>query len=169
MRAFRQVASARAGRRRGVRARRAGMTLIEVLAATAILAIGLVGVSAMVTYSVIAHDKAACYTIASDRAIAEIERIRDAGYNGAAVNTTLFPTDDYAILNTTQASFTCSDLRSGRGLITVDLDAAAQAINPNTGQPWSNLKRIDAQIWWRGQHGAEQTLEISAMLANRPK
>jgi len=156
-------------RPRGARGRRAGMTLIEVLAATLILAIGLVGVSGMVTYSVIAHDKAAGYTIAADRATAEIERIRDAGYNGAAVNTTLFPTDDYTLLSATQASFTCSDLKNGHGVITLDLDAVAKAINPDTGQPWSNLKRIDVQLWWMGRHGVDQTLKVSAMLANRPK
>ncbi len=156
-------------RPRGARGRHAGMTLIEVLAATLVLAIGLVGVSGMVTYSVIAHDKAANYTIAADRATAEIERIRDAGYNGAAVNTLLFPTDGYTILSATQASFTCSDLKQAHGIITLDPDATAKANNPNTGQPWSNLKRIDVQIWWMGRHGVDQTLKVSAMLANRPK
>ena len=155
-------------RPRGARGRHAGMTLIEVLAATLVLAIGLVGVSGMVTYSVIAHDKAANYTIAADRATAELERIRNAGYNGAAVNTLLFPTADYTILSPTQVRFNCSDLKQAHGIITLDLDAAAKAINPNTGQSWSNLKRIDVQIWWMGHHGVDQTLKVSAMLALRP-
>jgi Tfp pilus assembly protein PilV len=151
------------------RRRTAGLTLLEVLAATVILAVGLVGVGSMVTYAVVAHNRAACYTIAAERATAEVERIRDAGYNGATVTTTLFPTAEYAILSATQASFTCSDLKGGHGVVTLDTDSAAKVINPNTGLPYSNLKRIDVQIWWQGTRGFSETYSVSTLLANRPK
>lgn len=169
-------------RRAGVRsrawvrpgARRAGLTLIEVLAAVAILAIGLVGTSSMVTYSVIAHDRAANYTLASERATQEIERIRDAGYNGAVVGPDLFPSPDYTILSATQVAFSFSTedrprLPSGRGVITLEMDPEALANNPNTGAPYSNLKRLTVQIWWRGHGGTEQTATYTTLLANRPK
>jgi hypothetical protein len=128
----------------------------------------------MVTYSVIAHNRAVNYTLASERATQEIERIRDAGYNGAQVNTTIFPTPEYTILSATQVAFTFdAELRprlpSGHGVITLDLDPEAQQNNPNTGMPWSNLKRVTVQIWWRGREGAEQTATYTTLVANRPK
>lgn len=147
----------------------AGVTLIEVLAATVILGIGLVGVGAMVTNGSIAHDKAATYTIAAARASEELERIREAGYLGAQVNDLLFPSAaGYAILDSSHVRFTVNDLKSGSGMITLVEDAEAQATNPSTGQPYSNLKKITVDITWSGGHSTQGSYQVVTLLANRP-
>ena len=153
---------------RGNCSRVRGMTLIEVLVAVVILAIGLIGTSSMMTYAVISHDSAAAYTVAAERATQEIERIRDSGYHGATVGTNLFPTSNYNLLSTTQVEFTCFELKDGHGVITLDIDSEANQTDPGTGEPYSNLKRIDVQIWWNGKSGSTLSYNASTLVANRP-
>jgi len=148
--------------------RSAGVTIIEVLATAIILAIGLVGVGSMVTYGVVSHRKSVNYTIAAERATKELERIREAGYLGATISTALFPADEYTIENGTQASFEMADLASGTGVITIADDPAAQATNPATGQPYSNLKRVSVQISWGGNRYLHGSYEAVTLIANRP-
>ena len=163
-----QGASAARRRRHGLGSQ-AGVTLIEVLAATIILGIGLVGVGAMMTNGSIAHDKAATYTIAAARASEELERIREAGYLGAQINTLLFPSAaGYAIQSATRVTFPVTDLKSGAGAITLVEDTEAQATNPSTGQPYSNLKRITVDITWAGGHSVQGSYQVVTLLANRP-
>jgi Tfp pilus assembly protein PilV len=156
------------GWRRG-RGRRAGVTIIEVLAAAVVLGVGLVGVGSMVTYATISHQKSVNYTVASDRASQELERIREATYTGALVNTALFPAPSYTILNGTQVSFAVSDLKNGAGTITLDDDVQAKVINPNTGLPYSNLKIATVTITWSGGHFQGGTYTAATLIANRPK
>jgi len=150
------------------RPRRAGVTIIEVLAATAILGIGLVGVGSMVTYGVISHRKSVNYTIAAARATQEIERIRDAGYLGAQIGTALFPSPTYTILSATQVAFTVPELRNGQGRITLSEDAEAQAIDPDTGLPYGNLKQVQVQISWGGSRNLQGSYRVATLIANRP-
>jgi Tfp pilus assembly protein PilV len=153
----------------GGRRRRAGVTIIEVLAAAVILGVGLVGVGSMVTYATISHQKAVNYTIASDRASQELERIREATYTGAVVGTALFPSSDYHIVNGTQVTFAVSDLKNGTGTITLDEDAQAKVNNPSTGLPYSNLKVATVTITWSGGHFQGGSYTAATLIANRPK
>ena len=152
----------------GANRRRAGLTVIEVLATAVILAVGLVGVGSMVTYGVGSHNKSVDYTIAAARATQELERVREAGYLSAQMGPALFPSPEYTILNATQASFAVPELHVGGGLVTLDEDTEAKAINPSTGLPYANLKVVQVQITWgdgRQRHGSYQA---ATLVANRP-
>ena len=150
------------------RQRQAGVTIFEILAAAAILGIGLVGVGGMVTYGVISHRKSVNYTIASARATQEIERIRDAGYLGAEVDTSLFPSPTYTIVSADQATFTVADLANGQGSITITDDTEAQAVDPDTGFPYSNLKLLQVSISWGGARNLRGSYDVQTLIANRP-
>ncbi len=150
------------------RHRQAGVTILEVLAAAAILGIGLVGVGGMVTYGVISHRKSVNYTIAAARATQEIERIRDAGYLGAEVDTSLFPSPTYTIAGANQATFAVADLANGQGTITITDDTEAQAVDPDTGFPYSNLKLLQVSISWGGSRNLRGSYDVATLIANRP-
>ncbi len=145
-----------------------GVTLIEVLVASVILGIGLVGVGSVVTYGVVSHRKSVNYTVAAERAVREMERIREAGYLGAEVNETLFPATTYTILSSTQVQFAVPELSNGVGYITVDEDSEAEATNPSTGQPYSNLKRVRVELFWTGGGALSGSYSLSTLIANRP-
>ena len=145
-----------------------GITLLEVLFAAVILAVGLVGVSSMVTYGTVSHAKSVNYTIAAERATEEIERIREGGYLGAVVGTGLFPTSRYTIVDPTHVRFTLSDLKDGVGVITLGEDNEAQATNPATGQPYLNMKRVTVVIAWGGSRMLGGSYRAVTLVANRP-
>ena len=149
--------------------RQAGISLIEVLVAAMILGIGLVAVGGMTTYGVISHRKSANYTIAVARVTEEIERIREAGYLGAQVSTSLFPASRYTIVDSTHVSFTVADLKNGTGTITLDEDNEAKANNPATGQPYLNLKRATVQVSWGGSRNLSGSYRAATLVANRPQ
>jgi len=157
-----------AARLRGRLTARAGVSLLEVLVAAVVLAIGLVGVGSMVTYGVISHKKAAHYSIAANRATAELERIRDGGYLSAQVTSTFFPSPTYTVLNATQVGFTMSDLPEGQGVITLHEDVEAQATNPATGSPYLNMKAASVHITWGGSRTTRGSYDTSTLIANRP-
>ena len=145
------------------------MTIIEVLVASAILGIGLVGVGSIVTYGLVSHRKSVDYTVAEARAISELERVRDAKYVGAIVNSTLFPATEYTILDSTQARFTVPELRNGYGIVTLTEDVEAQQTNPGTGQPYANLKKVKVEIHWTGGgHSLGGYYDAATLIANRP-
>ena len=146
-----------------------GFTLIEVLVAAMILAVGLVGVSSMVYYGVLSHQKSAHYTIAGERAMQEMERVRDAGYLGALVDATHFPSPTYTIVNSSTVGFAVSELRSGQGTITIAEDTEAQQINPSTGAPYQNMKRVTVTITWGGSRRSNGTYSLATLIANRPQ
>jgi type II secretory pathway pseudopilin PulG len=148
---------------------RAGITILEVLAAAVILGVGLVGVGSMVTYATVSHQKSVNYTVATDRASQEIERIREAGYVGAVVGTNLFPASEYTILNGTQVSFTVPELKQGAGVITLDEDPEAKVTNPSTGLPYANLRVVTVRITWSGGRFAGGSYTATTLIANRPK
>jgi prepilin-type N-terminal cleavage/methylation domain-containing protein len=145
-----------------------GFTLIEVLVAAVILAIGLVGVASMVYYGVLSHQKSAHYTIAGQRAMQEMERIRDASYVGAVVDLTLFPSPSYQIVDSSTARFSVPELTNGQGTITIAEDTEAQAINPATGQPYQNMKRVTVTITWGGSRRSSGAYNLATLIANRP-
>jgi len=147
---------------------RAGVTIIEVLATAIVLAIGLVGVGSMVTYGVLSHHKSLNYTVAAERATREMERIREAGYLGATASAGLFPANEYTIENGSQVSFEMPDLTSGSGVITISDDPDAQAIDPGTGQPYSNLKQVRVEIFWGGSRYLRGSYQAVTLIANRP-
>lgn len=149
--------------------RQAGISLIEVLVAAMILAIGLVAVGGMVTYGAISHKKSANYTIAVARVTEEIERIREAGYLGAQVSTTLFPASRYTIVDSTHVSFTVAELKDGTGTITLDEDNEAKVNNPATGQPYLNMKRVTVQVSWGGSRNARGSYRAATLVTNRPQ
>jgi adhesin HecA-like repeat protein len=144
------------------------VTIIEVLVASAILAIGLVGVGSIVTYGVVSHRKSVNYTVAEARAVKEMERVRDAKYVGAIVSSTLFPSPDYTILSQTQARFTVSELKNSYGIITITDDVQAQQTNPATGQPYSNLKKVKVEIHWTAGRNLAGSYNAATLIANRP-
>ncbi len=148
--------------------RHRGITILEVLVASVILAIGLVGVGSLITCAVISHERAVGYSVASHRATAELERIREADYVGAVMGATLFPAPTYHLLSDTQAEFAVDDLTGGHGLITLDEDPQAQVTNPSTGLPYLNLKQAQVQVWWRGRGGKSNCLAAATLIANRP-
>jgi len=127
-----------------------GFTLIEVLVAAVVLGIGMVGVSSMVYFGVRSHQKSAEYTIAAERAMQEMERVREAGYGGAIVSIGLFPSTTYQIVNSSTVNFGVSELTNGQGVITIGDDVEAQATNPATGQPYQNMKRVTVTVTWGG-------------------
>jgi prepilin-type N-terminal cleavage/methylation domain-containing protein len=148
--------------------RSGGFTLIEVLVAAMILAIGLVGVSSMVYYGVQSHRKSANYTIASQKAMQEMERLRDAGYLGAVVDIARFPYPTYQIVNASTVRFAIPELPGGQGTITLVEDPEALSINPNTGQPYLNMKRISVVVNWGGSHKLSGSYSLATLLSNRP-
>jgi len=146
----------------------AGFTLIEVLVAAVVLAIGLVGVSSMVYYGVLSHQKSAHYTIAGQKAMQEMERIRDTGYLGAIVDATHFPSPTYTIVDSGTVGFSVPELTNGQGTITIAEDTEAQAINPATGQPYQNMKRVTVTIGWGGSRRSSGAYNLATLIANRP-
>ncbi len=146
----------------------AGLTIIEVLATAIILGIGLVGVGSMVTYATISHKRAANYTIAAARASKELERVREAGYLGAAITPALFPEDQYTLEGDELAWFNVDDLENGRGAVIIYQDPEADETNPDTGEPYSNLKRVYVWISWGGNRFLHGTYLAMTMIANRP-
>lgn len=142
--------------------------MIEVLVASVILGIGLVGVGSMVTYGVISHRKAVNYTVAAARATQELERVREAGYLGAVVSTELFPEGLYTIVDSTQVQFSVPELDNAVGYVTIQQDAEAQQTNPETGEPYSNLKKIRVQVSWSGPGRGSGTYTATTLVANRP-
>lgn len=147
---------------------RAGLTLIEVLAASMILGIGLVGVGSLVTYGVVSHRKSVNYTVAAARTVREIERIREAGYLSAEIGPDLFPSPAYTILSSTQVGFPVAELKGGQGSITVIEDPEAQALDPDTGLPYLNLKQVSVHITWGGTSTLAGSYSAATLIANRP-
>jgi len=145
-----------------------GFTLIEVLVAAMILAIGLVGVSSMVYYGVASHHKSANYTIAGEKAMQEMERVRDAGYLGAVVDAAHFPSPNYQIVDSSHATFAVPELSSGQGAVTIVEDNEAQALNPSTGQPYMNMKRVTVGITWGGSRRLAGSYSLVSLISNRP-
>ncbi len=156
------------GRRGDAAGRRAGVTIIEVLATAVILGIGLVGVGSMVTYATISHKKSVNYTIAAARAAKELERVREAGYLGATISPALFPEDMYTLQGETVAWFDVDELDNGRGAVIIYQDPEADEINPDTGEPYSNLKRVYVWISWGGNRFLHGSYLGMTMIANRP-
>jgi prepilin-type N-terminal cleavage/methylation domain-containing protein len=152
----------------GVARRRRGFTLLEVLAATLVLGLGLVGVGSMVTYSVVSHEKSVNYTLAAERASAEVERVREAGYLGAKVTTDLFPAPAYTLASATKVTFTVAELKGGQGSITIDEDAQAKATDPNTGSAYNNMKLVQVAITWTGSRNLSGSYQTATLVANRP-
>jgi prepilin-type N-terminal cleavage/methylation domain-containing protein len=148
--------------------RSGGFTLIEVLVAAMILGIGLVGVSSMVYYGVLSHQKSANYTIAGEKAMQEMERIRDAGYLGALVDLAHFPSPSYQIVNASTVHFSVPELTSGLGVITIAEDSQAQAINPATGQPYLNMKQVSVTVSWGGSQRLRGSYNLATLISNRP-
>ena len=148
--------------------RSGGFTLIEVLVAAMVLGIGLVGVSSMVYYGVLSHQKSANYTIAGEKAMQEMERIRDAGYLGALVDLAHFPSPSYQIVNASTVSFGVPELTSGLGVITIAEDSQAQAINPATGQPYLNMKQVSVAVSWGGSQRLRGSYNLATLISNRP-
>ena len=146
----------------------AGFTIIEVLVAAIILGIGLVGVSSMVYFGVLSHQKSANYTIAGQKAMQEMERIRDSGYLGALVDATHFPTASYTIVDSSTVHFSVPELTGGQGAITIAEDNEAQQINPATGQPYQNMKRVTITVTWGGSHRLKGSYSLVTLIANRP-
>ncbi len=155
-------------RARRLRPSAAGITLIEVVAATAIIGIGLVGVGSIVTYAVISHRKAVEHTIASARATQELERVREAGYLGAVVDESLFPADSYETISPSQVSFAADELDGGFGYVTITDDAEAQYINPGTGQPYGNMKHVVVHLFWDRPGDKTMSYSIATLISNRP-
>ena len=147
--------------------RNGGFTLIEVLVAAMILAIGMVGVSSMVSYGVLSHQKSARYTIAAERANQEIERIRDSGYLAAVVDALHFPSP-YQIVNSTTVSFDVAELPGGHGTIVIADDPHALSVNPSTGAPYSNLKQVSVFVTWSGSPRVAGSYGVATLITNRP-
>lgn len=163
-----KVAAALRAPRRGRARACTGFTLIEVLVAAMLLAIGLVGVSSMVYYGVLSHQKSANYTIAAQKAMQEIERIRDGGYLGATVEPTRFPSPTYQIVDSSTVRFGVAELSAGQGAITVAEDSEAMATNPNTGQPYLNMKQVNVSITWGGSSKSSGSYSLATLISNRP-
>lgn len=141
---------------------------MELLMAALLLGIGLTGAAGMFTAGLISNRKAAYITAAAHRSAQEIERLRNAGFLGAVVDYTQFPYPDYHIVSPTQVGFTVSELPQGTGNIYVDLDTEAQAINPDTGLQFDNLKQVRVVITWGGARSVRGSYSITTFLANRP-
>lgn len=146
----------------------AGFTLIEVLVAAMILAIGLVGVSSMVYYGVLSHEKSANYTIAAQKASQEMERIRDAGYLGAVVDSLHFPDPKYQIVDSSTVNFSLPELSGGQGTLSITEDTEAQVTNPDTGQPYLNMKQVVVTVSWGGSHRSSGSYSLATLITNRP-
>ena len=146
----------------------AGVTLIEVMAATVITGIGLVGVGSIVTYGVISHRKAVEYTVAAARATKEVERVREAGYLGAESDASLFPAPDYTIISANHVSFSVDGLKDGVGYVTISEDPEAQSINPSTGQSYGNMKQVAVHIFWDRPGEQTGSYSIATLISNRP-
>jgi prepilin-type N-terminal cleavage/methylation domain-containing protein len=145
-----------------------GFTLIELIVVIVILAIGLVGVAGMFTAGVISNKKAANMTLASHRANQEIERLRDAGFWGAVVDSIHFPSPRYTIISPTRVSFTVPELTDGQGYLDLDLDPEAKVIDPVTGLYLGNLEQVRVSISWGGGKPVRGNYSIFTLIANRP-
>jgi len=145
-----------------------GMSLLELLAVTLLLGIGLTGVAGMFTAGVISNRKAANITAAANRANQEIERLRDTGFSGAIMDVAHFPSTHYSLTSPTRADFQVAELSQGSGYITVDTDTEAQEIDPNTGNQIGNLKQVRVVINWGGGSPVRGSYSVTTLLANRP-
>jgi prepilin-type N-terminal cleavage/methylation domain-containing protein len=147
---------------------RKGLSLPEMLAAAILLGIGLTGVGGMFTAGVISNQKAANITAAAHRAGQEVERIRDAGFFGATISSTNFPSPNYTIISSTRVGFPVSNLTDGYGYIDLDLDPEAKVIDPNTGLDINNLKKLQVSISWGGGKPVRGNYSLTTLIANRP-
>jgi hypothetical protein len=122
----------------------------------------------MITYGAISHKQAALYTIATARANKELERVRQAGYLSAIIDDNLFPPPTYTHGTTTHAHFAVSDLPSGTGVIYIEPDTQALAINPDTGLAYGNMKRVRVTVSWGGSRRLRGTYAATTLISNRP-
>jgi prepilin-type N-terminal cleavage/methylation domain-containing protein len=147
---------------------RKGLSLPEMLMAAILLGIGLTGVGGMFTAGVISNQKAANITAAVHRAGQEVERIRDAGYFGATISSTNFPSPRYTVISATRVGFPVDTLKDGYGYIDLDTDSEAKVIDPATGLIISNLKKLQVSISWGGGRPVRGDYSITTLIANRP-
>jgi len=136
------------------------VTIPELLVMVVILAIGFVGVAGMFVAGYTSAKKASNYTIAANRVTQEIERMRDAGFLGAVIDSYHFPSPRYQIVSSTRATFAVPELKNGQGSVTIGLDSEAQILD--------NLKRVNVTITWGGGKQMSGTYSITTLVANRP-
>jgi prepilin-type N-terminal cleavage/methylation domain-containing protein len=140
------------------RARRRGMSLVELLISVLLLAIALLTVSQMFVGGVLAAQKARNVQVATNRALQEVEKAKDMGYLGLVVDADHFP-PPYSIVNGTTVGYTVDALPDAQGLMTITPYPQADSVN---------LRRVTATVSWGGSRFTSGAVTVNTLVANRP-
>ena len=144
-----------------------GFSLIELMAAMFILAVGLTSVSMLFVAGVISSTKFRRMNTAVAAAQRQMERLRSAGFSGCIVDDEVFtPADGYTLIEanadgTGQIGFPVTGLPNGQGVIDIRHYSGATGIYPN-------LKDITVAVTWTGGGPTAGHAVLRAYIANRP-
>ncbi len=123
---------------------RRGLSLIELMVAVTIMAIGLVGVASMFIVGYRTQVHAHFASVATDIAGKKIEEMKSAGYNSiTAIN---FP-----------STFTVTDIPTGQGTI---------AWQPYPDASSTNQYLVQVVVTWAGGQGIEGRVRLSTVISN---
>jgi prepilin-type N-terminal cleavage/methylation domain-containing protein len=149
------------------RRRAQGFTLVELIVAIFLLAVGLIGVAGLFMSGLISSRKAEQLTTAVNAGEQEIERLRSAGFSGCIVDADVFKASDgYTILEqyedkTGQIEFAVPGLDNGQGIIAIDFYNSPSGYYPN-------LKEVTVTVTWTKGSAIGGTALLKTFVANRP-
>ena len=147
--------------------RNRGFSLIELMAAIFILAVGLTSVSMLFVAGIVSSSKYRRMNTAVEAAQRQMERLRSAGFAGCIVDDEVFSSaDGYTIIEenadkTGRIGFPVSDLPNGQGIIDMRHYNGGAGIYPN-------LKDITISVIWTGGGPTGGHTTLRTFIANRP-
>ena len=144
----------------GVRRRRHGMTLVELLVAIGITSIGLVALSQLYISSMWVYERARSISIATHRAQYELEKVQNFKFNIMNNRANLIADTRYSTLEGYSAlsagngvQFPMPELRGGRGIITV-----------SNFRGHSNILQIVIEIVWQSPQKTVAPVRVVTLL-----
>lgn len=146
---------------------RAGFTLIEMLVACVILAIGLIGLSQLYLASMWTYQKSRNLALATEVAQYELEKAQSYGYtglNGALTDDLYLRTQSGGIYTWLPAgngvSFPVSQLPGGQGTVVwTHYVASSQTV--------ASLLQVEVTITWGGSVRAQSKMKVDTLIAKR--
>jgi len=150
-----------------MRSKSRGFSLVELLVATIILALGLTSVSMLFVAGIVSGQKAERLSTAVNAVQQQMERLRSAGFSGCVVDPEIFTSaEGYSIVQdngdgTGVIGFSTSDLSNAQGTVSIALYNSASGYYPN-------LKQVTVALAWVGGGVTAGSVSMTSLIANRP-